>query len=161
MIEANENQLLQARIFWDEGKIDESTQLLSLILSRKPDFGKALAFQGWLFYKYYVDYTNAEDSFKKALRTAPDYPELYLNYGEFLIQLERYNEAIAVLNKGMEVPCIDKYKAHRLFGMLYERQKEWDEAIASYTKSIQYTFLLDEMEQSKYDLNRIAQKRNL
>jgi tetratricopeptide (TPR) repeat protein len=161
MIEAAEQQLLIAQRLWDEGKVEESLQTLNLLMVRNPEFGKAHAFWGTLLFQDFLDFLAAEDAFKKALKLSPLNPSLYLNYAALLLRLERYNETVALLNKAFEVPGVDKGKANRLFGLLYERQQEWDEAISYFSKAFQYTFSNDELDLYKADIQRIVQKRAL
>jgi tetratricopeptide (TPR) repeat protein len=159
MIEAAEQQLLIAQRLWEEGKVEESLQTLNLLMVRNPEYGKAHAFLGMLLFQHFSDFPAAEEAFKKALKLSPLNPTLYLDYAALLLQLERYNETIALLNKALEVQGIDKGKANRLFGLLYERQQDWDEAISYFSKAFQFTFSNSELDLYKADIQRIAQKR--
>ncbi len=140
MIEAADNQILKAQHLLVEGKVEECLQELSLVLARQPENGRAQALLGHLRLRYFQNFNAAEESFKIAMRQSSNYPDLYYDYAELLIMLERFTETIAVLNKGMVVPGIEKDKLYSLFGRLNERQEKWDDAIDFYTKALLYTF---------------------
>ncbi len=160
MIDAAEKQFLKARTFLHEGKVEESLQELNLILARQPEFGKGQALLGHLLYHYFRDFTNAEEAFRKAMRQSPNHDETYLDYAALLLQLERFTETIAVLNKAMEVPGIEKDKVYRLFGMLSERQERWEEAIDYYSKALLFTFSVEAITGYEEDINRVLKKKS-
>ncbi len=159
MIEAVEKQFLQARSLLREGKVEESLQELNLILARQPEFGKGQALLGHLLFHYFKDFPNAEEAFRKAMRQTPNHDETYLDYAALLLQLERFTETVAVLNKAMEVPGIEKDKVYRLFGMLAERQEKWDESIDYYSKALMFTFSLELIKQYEEDISRSLKKK--
>ena len=160
MIEAADRQFLRAQNFLREGKVDECMQELNLILARQPEYGKGQALQGHLLLHYFQDFVNAEESFKKAMRLEPSYGETYLDYGLLLLRLERLTETVAILNKSMEVPGIEKDKVYRVMGMLSERQEKWDEAIDNFSKAIAYTFSNEALTLYEADILRIQRKRS-
>mgnify|MGYP000849906044 FL=1 len=159
MIEAADNQILKAQNLLAEGRVEECLQELSLVLARQPENGRAQALLGHLRLRYFRNYNAAEESFKIAMRQAANYPDLYYDYADLLIMLERYTETVAVLNKGMEVPGIEKDKLYILFGRLNERQEKWDDAIDYYTKALIYTFSDDVFAACNADINRCNLKK--
>ncbi|CAN5376247.1 hypothetical protein BH11BAC2_BH11BAC2_24910 [soil metagenome] len=159
MIDPTEKQYLKARSLLSEGKPDEAVQELSLILALQPDNGKGQALLGHLMFRYFKDYVGAENAFRNAIKQAPTYAELYIDYAEMLLVLERYTETVAILNKSLEVPGIEKDKVNRLFGMLYERQTKWDEAIAYYNKSLIFTFSNEDLKIYEADIARCLMKK--
>lgn len=140
MISASDKQFFLASRLLKEGHIEECINELSLLLIRYPDHGRGNALLGRLYLRYLSDYTKAEECFLQALRFDPLYPELYYDFAELLIHLEKYTEAIAVLNKGFEIPGIEKNKLYRWTGMIYEKQKDFDQAILNYTQAIYDSF---------------------
>lgn len=161
MIEAAEKQFLLARTFLREGKVEESLNELNLILARQPEYGKGQALLGHLLFHYYRDFVSAEEAFRKAMRQSPNHDETYLDYASLLLQLERFTETVAVLNKAMEVPGIEKDKAYRIFGMLSERQEKWDEAIDYFSKALIFTFSLASIKLYEEDIQRALKKKSL
>jgi Tfp pilus assembly protein PilF len=159
MIDAAEKQFLTARTLLREGNVEASLQELNLLLARQPDFGKGQALLGHLLFRYVRDFVNAEEAFRKAMRQAPTHEELYIDYAECLLQLERFTETVAVLNKAMEVPGIEKDKIFRLFGLFNERQEKWDEAIDYFSKAVLYSFSNENILQYEADIDRCIKKK--
>ena len=154
-------QLLVIQQLLEQGKVGEALAELQVIIARYPEQGKAQAMLGSIYLHHLADFTAAEEAFRIAMRQAPAYPTLYYDYGELLLRLDRATETVAVLNKSLEVPGIEKDKIYSLFGNLYEREKKWEEAIEYYTKAIFYS--LSDVDVSRYqnDLNRVKIKMNL
>lgn len=159
MIDATAKLLLIIRTHLKAGRIEDALQDINLLLTRDPESGKAQAMLGHLQFRYYGNPAAAEEAFKKAMRVEGDLPELYLDYGELLLQTGKYTEMVAVLNKATEIPMMPLDRVNRLFGMLYERQARWDEAMDYYTKAILYTLDNDLMDQYEKDLQRCRRKQ--
>ena len=159
MKEATDSQILKAHRLLSEEKVEECLQELSLVLARQPENGSAQALLGHLRMRYFKNFQSAEEAFKVAMRQSANHPELYYDYAELLVMLERYTETVAVLNKGMEVPGIEKDKLYRLFGRLNERQEKWDDAIDFYTKALLYTFFEEMIAKCNADINRCNMKK--
>ena len=159
MINASDKQFFLASRLLKEGQIEECINELSLLLIRYPDHGRGNALLGRLYLRHISDYTKAEDCFLQALRFDPLYPELYYDFAELLIHLEKYTEAIAVLNKGFEIPGIEKNKLYRWTGMIYEKQKDFDQAILNYTQAIYDSFSDTFIQLLKSDIKRCLMKK--
>ena len=92
------------------------------------------------------------------MRNAPADPELYVDYGELLLRLDKATETVAILNRALEVPGVEKDKIFRIFSQLYERQSKWDDALEYNAKALMFT-LNDEMtQQCLQDQERIRRK---
>jgi tetratricopeptide (TPR) repeat protein len=159
MINASDKQFFLASRLLKEGQIEECINELSLLLIRYPDHGRGNALLGRLYLRHLSDYTKAEECFLQALRFDPLYPELYYDFAELLIQIEKYTEAIAVLNKGFEIPGIEKNKLYRWTGMIYEKQKDFDQAILNYTQAIYDSFSDAFIQLLKSDIKRCLMKK--
>lgn len=136
MINATDKQVYLITRLLKEGLVDECINELSLLLLRFPDHGRGNALLGNLYLKHLINYSGAEVCFGIALRSDPLNPELYYDFSELLIILEKFTEAVAVINKGFEIPGIDKGRLFYLMGLFYEKQMEMDQAIVNYTESI-------------------------
>jgi len=161
MSEHTATQLLLIQQHLEQGKVGEALAELQVMIARHPEHGKAQAMAGSIYLHQLQDFTAAEDAFRIAMRQAPAYPTLYYDYGTLLLRLDKATETVAVLNKSLEVPGIEKDKIYQLFGNLYEREKKWEEAIEYYTKAIFYS--LSDLDVTRYqnDLNRVKIKMNL
>ena len=159
MIEAAEKQILNAQLLLDKGLVVECVNELSNVLARNPENGRAQALLGHLQLRYFKDFAAAEEAFKIAMRNAASFPDLYIDYAFLLLQVERFTETIAVINKGLEVPGISKDKLFQIFGNLYERQSKWDDAIEYYIQALIYTLNNDSLKEYEGDLKRVEAKR--
>jgi hypothetical protein len=65
------------------------------------------------------------------------------------------------LNRALEIPLISKEEIFALFGQLYERQRNWDEAVEYYSRAAIYTLSNQAMEQYLADRARVMKKRAL
>ncbi len=161
MSDNNATQLLLIQQHLEQGKVGDALSELQVIIARYPEQGKAQAMLGSIYLHHLADFTAAEEAFRIAMRQAPAYPALYYDYGELLLRLDRATETVAVLNKSLEVPGIEKDKIYSLFGNLYEREKKWEEAIEYYTLALFYTLSMENVSSYQNDLNRVKIKMNL
>jgi tetratricopeptide (TPR) repeat protein len=161
MINASDKQFYLATRLLKEGQVEECINELSLLLIRYPDHGRGNALLGHLFMRHLSDYSQAEECFNQALRFGPLYPELYYDFAELLIQLEKYTGAIAVLNKGFEIPGIEKEKMLRLFGLIYEKQQNYDQAITYYTDAIFQSMSETAIKKLQSDIQRCMLKKRI
>lgn len=159
MIDAAEKTILNANLLLAKGLVVECVQELSTLLARQPEHGRANALLGHLQLRYFKDFAAAEEAFKIAMRNAASFPDLYIDYAFLLLQVERYTETIAVINKGLEVPGISKDKLFQIFGHLYERQSKWDDAVEYYTQALLYTLNNESLKEYEVDLKRVEVKR--
>jgi tetratricopeptide (TPR) repeat protein len=159
MIDAAEKTILNANLLLEKGLVVECVQELSTLLARQSEHGRANALLGHLQLRYFKDFAAAEEAFKIAMRNAASFPDLYIDYAFLLLQVERYTETIAVINKGLEVPGIAKDKLFQIFGHLYERQSKWDDAVEYYTQALLYTLSNDSLKEYEGDIVRVGVKR--
>jgi tetratricopeptide (TPR) repeat protein len=75
--------------------------------------------------------------------------------------MDKGTESVAVLNKALEVPGIDKDKIYSLFGKLYERQAKWEDAIEYYTKAILYSLSDLTLVEYRKDVERVKFKMGM
>ncbi|MFM7014839.1 MAG: tetratricopeptide repeat protein [Bacteroidota bacterium] len=161
MINATDKQLYLAARLLKEGQVEECINELSLLLLRYPDHGRGNALMGQVFMHHFLDYSNAEACFTKALRFDPLNPTLYSDFAELLILLEKYTEAIAVINKGFEIPGIEKEKLFRLSGLIHEKQQDFDQAIAFYTDGILQSMSESNIKKLQADIQRCMLKKRI
>ncbi len=161
MADTSLQQLISIQQQLDQGRVAESLAEVQLLIARHPEQGRAHALLGHILLHYVKDYTGAEESFRVAMRQSPSYPDLYYDYGLLLLRLDKSTETVAVLNKSLEVPGIEKDKIYRILGMLYERENKWNDAIEYYTKAIIYS--LSDVDGTLYrkDVERVKGKMNI
>jgi TolB-like protein/Tfp pilus assembly protein PilF len=75
-----------------------------------PELGAAHVTMGYLKTVREFDWTGAEQAFKRALELSPSNADAYDLYGRFCAALERYDEAVALLQRAQELDPL----AHRV-----------------------------------------------
>lgn len=161
MADTQAQQLLQILENLANGRTGEALSELQLILARQPDHGRAQALYGHILFRRLNDFTAAEEAFRIAMRTAPAYPDLYIDYGELLLRLDKATETVAILNRALEVPGVEKDKIFRIFSQLYERQAKWDDALEYNAKALMFTLDAGFLEICRQDAERIRIKMSL
>ncbi len=161
MADTNSQQLIVIQQYLDQGQTGEGLSELLVLLARQPEHGRAQAMYGKILMLNLKDYQSAEVAFKIGMRHAASYPDLYYDYGELLLRMDKGTESVAVLNKGLEVPGIDKDKIYSLFGKLYERQAKWEDAIEYYTKAILYSLSDLTVVEYRKDVERVKFKMGM
>jgi len=161
MAETNAQQLIVIQQHLDQNRPGDALAELQVLLARQPEHGRAQAMYGKLLMNYLKDFQAAEEAFRIAMRQAAAYPDLYYDYGELLLRTDKGTESVAVLNKALEVPGIEKDKIYELFGKVYERQAKWDDAIDYYTKAILYSLEDLTVERYRKDVERVKLKMNM
>ena len=153
-----ESMFQEADRLLNEKAIGEGMNMLKAILQEAPDFGKAYNHMGWIYETQYKDYANAEANYKKALEFMPEYHATYYNYAVVLSILQRWDDLAALLNKGLTVPGVNRGTLHNEFGIMYETQGKFQEAIEAYKKYAQTTFVNKQLDTAKESIERCKKK---
>lgn len=122
-----------------EKKFADAINTLESILIEAPDYGKAYNHLGWIYETKYKDLQKAEDFYKKCVLYTPDYPAVYLNLAIVLSSQSKYDELEAHLNRALQVTGVDKASMYNEFGIMYELQGKFNQAIESYKSAIRNT----------------------
>lgn len=161
LFEHPEEYFFEADRLINEDQVNEAAVVLRELVTRFPDFGKAYNHLGFLYETKYRDPAQAEIYYKKCLELAPDYPALYLNYSVLLSSQERYSELESLLEKGLEVPGINKAKLYYEVGIMRETKAEFDQAVDAYRKSIQFSFVEGDIALYQSAIQRVETKKGL
>lgn len=141
------------------GNVSEALDILLELVGIYPEFGKAFFVMGNIYSNSFNDFSSAETFYKKAISLSPEFSATYLAYAETLIQQERFTETIAVLNKSLEIPGVKKDKANYLFGVMYELQAKFEDAVNCYKKAIAVTLSEEIIAQCEKAMNRCNLKK--
>jgi len=110
---------------------------------------EAYTFIGWALSSK-GDYENAIEECKKAIELDADFGNPYNDIGAYLIQLNRYEEAICWLNLAITAKNYSNREfAYMNLGIVYEKLGLWYEAIAQYKKSYEFNST-NELPKNKY-----------
>lgn len=144
-----------------DGLIGEAIDTLTHIIRQDAQFGKAYNHLGWIYETKEKDYQKAEECYRLALKYAPEYTPVYLNYAILLSTLKRYTELEEHLDRSLTVPGINESKIWNEKGIMYELQGRYGQAIEAYKKSIQLSLANDDIERFESSILRCKKKRSL
>lgn len=117
-----EDLILQVDRHFEDGEYSEARKVLEEILEMEPDCGRAHNHLGWLYYYKLDSYRKAEYHYKLALKFSPKYPAGWINYGNFLNYLGRFEELKKHVAVAMEVPGVNRAVMLNLLGQAHEAE---------------------------------------
>jgi Tfp pilus assembly protein PilF len=142
-----------------DGLIAEAFDTLTYILEQDTEYGKAYNHLGWIYETKYKNYSKAEECYKLALKYAPEYTAIYINYAILLSTLEKFVELLPILEKAIQVPGINKSKVWNEYGIMYELQGQYNEAMDAYRKGIQACLNDEDIERFQKSIARCKKKQ--
>jgi tetratricopeptide (TPR) repeat protein len=125
---------------------DKAYFILQSIIELDADFGKAYNDLGWLAQWKTRDIAKAEEYYKKAIQSTPEYIAGYTNYISLLSSQQRWNELAAIIEAALKVPNTQRNNLFKEQGIMYEKQGKYPEAISAYKK-----FAMESVENIKFD----------
>jgi len=144
-----------------DGLITEAFDKLQYILEQDTEYGRAYNHLGWIYETKYKNYPKAEECYRLALKYAPDYIAVYLNFAILLSTLEKWDELVKVLDAALQVQGINKPKIWNEYGIMYEMKGEFDQAIEAYKKSIQTSLINEDIDRYQESIDRCKKKAEL
>jgi type IV pilus assembly protein PilF len=114
--------------YYARGQLETALEEIKLALAAKPDLPDAYNLRG-LIYQSQGDDRLAEENFKRALQLTPNDPNVMHNYGWFLCQRNRLNEAQAQFQQAIATPRYPGISRSLMTqGICYTRAGSWAEA---------------------------------
>jgi Tfp pilus assembly protein PilF len=144
-----------------DGLIAEAFDTLTYIIEQDTEYGKAYNHLGWLYETKYKDYKRAEECYRLALKYAPDYLAIYLNYAILLSTIEKFDELEPLLERALKIPGINKAKIWNEYGIMYEIQGKFSQAISAYKQSIINSLNNDDINTYEQSMERCKKKESL
>ncbi len=124
-----------AGLYFSRGQPEEALGDVNNAIAAKPDLAEAYALRG-LIYGALGQAAQADDSFRSALRFAPNDADTSHNYGWFLCQQRRFTEADAQFNNALAQPQYrDTVRSLLAQGVCQARAGKWLEAERSLSRS--------------------------
>jgi TolB-like protein/DNA-binding winged helix-turn-helix (wHTH) protein/cytochrome c-type biogenesis protein CcmH/NrfG len=120
----------------DDAAATRAGELLREALTLDETMGEAHASLGLLTMNYYWDWPQAEAEFRRALELNPNYATAHQWYGEFLVYMGRFEEAINEMTRARELDPLSLIINTDL-GKVYSMARRYDEAIAQYHAALQ------------------------
>jgi tetratricopeptide (TPR) repeat protein len=121
-------------------RMDEAVPALAKALSMKPDHAPTAEMLAKIYFKQGVtalsakQYETALGLFNKALERNPKDSYIFYNMAEAMLFLKKYADAEKALNQAI-VLNPQSAEAHQRLGLVFEKQKKWDQALAAYQKA--------------------------
>lgn len=117
------------------GKIDDAINNYKLSIEYYPT-AKAHTFLGWA-YSLHSKYIEAIEECKLAVELDPDFGNPYNDIGSYLINLNRFDEAISWLEKAIEALDYEpRHYPHFNLGRIYEKRGDWFTAMKYYEDAL-------------------------
>lgn len=151
----------QADLDIKDGYFDSAFRKLEEILVEDPFFGKAYNHMGWMYETKLKDYVKAEECYKKALDTDPNYTATYTNYSILLSTLNKYDELRLLLEKAITIPGVDRANVFNEYGIMYEQMGQYEQAIEHYRKCGEMTLNKDTLSRAMDSIDRCRTKLTL
>ncbi len=143
------------------GEANQAYALLEECIGRFPDYGKAYNHLGFIQETKYRSPEKAEPLYQKCIELSPQYPAVYLNYSVLLSTHDRYDDLIALLEKALEVPGMNKSKIYNEYAIMHEVKGNYDSAIEYYQKAIQFSFIAANIQSYEGSIERVKDKQRL
>lgn len=117
-----------------QGEYQKAIDLYTRSIERFPT-AEAYTFRGWT-YSFLGDYERAIQECLAAIQVDPDFGNPYNDIGAYLIEQEKWDEAIPWFEKAM---AAKRYEArgypHFNLGRVYEHQHKWEKARKCYQQA--------------------------
>ena len=114
--------------YYSRGQLETALDEVKLALAAKPDLPDAYNLRG-LIYQSLGDDRLAEENFRRALQLAPGDPNVLHNYGWYLCQRNRLNEAQAQFQQAIATPRYPGLARSLMTqGICYTRAGSWPDA---------------------------------
>jgi type IV pilus assembly protein PilF len=121
--------------YYSRGQLETALDEVKLALAAKPDLPDAYSLRA-LIYQSLGDDRLAEENFRRALQLAPGDPNTMHNYGWYLCQRNRLNEAQAQFQQAIATPrYAGLARSLMTQGICYTRAGAWAEAERSLARS--------------------------
>jgi tetratricopeptide (TPR) repeat protein len=116
------------------GEFRQALELYTRSIETFPT-AEAYTFRGWT-YSFLGDYGRAISECLEAIRVDPEFGNPYNDIGAYLIEQDKWDEAIPWFQKAMKAP---RYEArmypHFNLGRVYEHQHNWQKAKECYSQA--------------------------
>ena len=118
-----------------KGDLEQAVMLYRKSLELYPT-AEAYTFRGWT-YSFMGKYDEAIAECHKAIATDPDFGNPYNDIGAYLIELDRYDEAIPWLEKAIHAKRYESYCfPHLNLGRIWEKKGDYFKALTCYENAL-------------------------
>jgi Uncharacterized enzyme of heme biosynthesis len=123
------------RLSWNEGH-EPALKLLDRLLFEEPGYARLHYVLGMIYFDQADEVMLAETHFRLAIKFDSSYADPYWYLGKLLSEEGRLEDAIEILNKGLQAKKAKKWLLLGEVGKAYELKKKFSKAINHYKKAL-------------------------
>ncbi|MEL1245120.1 hypothetical protein AAEO56_12660 [Flavobacterium sp. DGU11] len=141
--------------------VDECIEKLQYVIAADNEHAGANFLMGRIYEEQLEDYKQAEFYYRMTLYLDNEYLPAYYQYVNMLINRNRLEEALKIIDLGKKVPGADMARLACLQGILYEKYEMYSTAIDYYTdakKAAMNTYFMNAMDDH---IKRVKDKQRL
>ena len=141
--------------------VEECIEKLQYVIAADSEHTGAHFLMGKIYEEQLEDYKQAEFYYRMALYLDNGYLPAYYQYACMLINRNRIDEAMKIIDLGKKVPGADMARLTYLSGVLYEKYEMYSTAIDCYTDAKKWamnTYFMDAMDGH---IKRVKDKKSL
>ncbi|MXN92556.1 hypothetical protein GR160_15105 [Flavobacterium sp. Sd200] len=141
--------------------VEECIEKLQYVIAADDEHAGAHFLMGRIYEEQLEDYKQAEYYYRMTLYLNREHLPVYYQYAAMLINRNRLDEALTIINAGLKAPGIDVARITYLHGLLYERYEMLNTAIEYYTNAKKYCLNSGFMSTMDDHIKRVKEKISL
>lgn len=156
-----ENLFMEANALMNEQQFAEAKTQLEALLEIEPGYGRAHNHMAWLYENQLQNAEKAGYHYKLALKFAPDYLPLYLNYIWFLFEQGRYEAHRELIEKASKLAGVNQAALANELGRSAEISGAMAKAAAQYARAAELSMNTEEIAVYQANAKRAKSKLSL
>jgi len=144
-----------------QNRISEAQKMLLEMVANEPTFAKAHNHLGWIYETRLKDLSKAEEHYKKALESNPEFDAVYYNYAIVLSTQKRWKELEQLLNKAKTLSHINLSVVNNELGIMQEVQGNYEQAVHYYKETVKACLEMKNVNIYKDSILRCKQKQEI
>lgn len=141
--------------------VDECIEKLQYVIAADDEHAGAHCLMGQIYEEQLEDFSKAEYYYRMTLYLNKDYVSVYRLYARLLIKLNRFEEALKIIDLGFKVPGMDEANMHYLKGAMYEKYEMYASAIDYYKEARKAALTTYYLEAMDSHIKRVKDKKAL
>lgn len=141
--------------------VDECIEKLQYVIAADQDHAGAHCLMGCIYEEQLEDYKQAEYYYRMTLYLDKDHMAVYYQFARMLINRDRLEEALRIIEAGYKVQGIDKSRLALLQGFLYEKYEMYTTATDFYIQAKKMCLNTPFMDEMDDHIKRVKAKKSL
>jgi tetratricopeptide (TPR) repeat protein len=139
--------------------VDECIEKLQYVIAADEEHAGAHCLMGQIYEEQLEDFNQAEFYYRMTLYLNKDYVSVYRLYAHMLIKLNRFEEALKIIDLAFKVPGIDGANMLYLKGLMYEKYEMYASAVDCYTEAKKASLTTYYLEAMDSHIKRVKDKK--